>query len=49
LFGPVAKYEKADKMLDFMKSGQQIQGHTLELIAQQGGNLRKVRMKADDF
>jgi hypothetical protein len=49
LFGPGAKYEKADQRFDFMKSGQQIQGHTLKLIAQQGGNLRKVRMKADDF
>lgn len=49
LFGPGTKYEKADQKFDFTISGRQIHGYTLQLIDQQGGNLRKVKMKADDF
>jgi hypothetical protein len=49
LFGPGTKYEKADQRFDFTISGQQIHGYTLQLIDQQGGNLRKVKMRGDDF
>jgi len=49
LFGPRTKYEKADERFNFTISGQQVLGYTLQLIDQQGGNLKKVKMKADEF
>ncbi|UNC91222.1 hypothetical protein [Candidatus Contubernalis alkaliaceticus] len=49
LFGSRTNYEKADERFNFTISGQQVFGYTLQLIDQQDGNLKKVKMKADEF
>lgn len=49
LFGPKTNYEKADEKFDFCQDGGKIKGYTIQLIEQHDGNLRKVRMRADEF
>ncbi|MGI6317325.1 MAG: hypothetical protein ACOX1J_01060 [Dethiobacteria bacterium] len=49
LFGPKTNYEKADEMFDFWQEERKIRGYTIQLIEQHDGNLRKVRMRADEF
>ncbi|MDD3653133.1 MAG: zinc ribbon domain-containing protein [Desulfotomaculaceae bacterium] len=49
LFGPETSYNKADKILNFYKSGNMIQGHTIELIQRIGGNLETSKIGPNNF
>jgi len=49
LFGPDTKYYEAEDIMYFRRSGQQVEGYYVELIAQEGGNLRTSTIPADKF
>lgn len=48
-FGPETRYYRADEVFHFTKSGDQIQGYTIELTERVGGNLDTDEMTAEDF
>jgi curved DNA-binding protein CbpA len=49
LFGPETTVAKADKTFDFLIDNEQVHGHTVELIKQQGGNLHTSEISLEDF
>jgi len=49
LFGPETEYMKADDTLNFEIIGNQVRGHRIELIVQQGGNLRTDPIPESEF
>jgi hypothetical protein len=49
LFGPNTIYSQADEVFDFHETSQGINGYSVELILQAGGNLSTSRADASDF
>ncbi|SEO18138.1 hypothetical protein SAMN05216404_11325 [Nitrosospira multiformis] len=49
LFGPDTNYSEAEKTFQFTMLGNQINGYTLQLIRQQGGNLFTKSISANQF
>jgi hypothetical protein len=49
LFDPNTTYTKADAQLDFRVEGDQVLGHTIELIAQVNGNFTETSIAPSDF
>lgn len=49
LFGPQTSYSRADEQLVFRIAGDQVLGHTIELIKQVNGNLRETAIAPSDF
>jgi hypothetical protein len=49
LFGPDTVYSVADKPLIFSVDGDDVVGHTLELVKQVNGNLGETQIGAADF
>ena len=48
-FGPEPHYLKADDTFTFEIVGQQVRGHRIELVLQEGGNLRTESIPEGDF
>lgn len=49
LFGPSTVYSKADRIFSFIQTTDSVNGYTIELIRQAGGNLRTSSIPANDF
>jgi DnaJ-domain-containing protein 1 len=49
LFGPETTVAKAEKTFDFRIDGDKVNGYTIELIKQQGGNLHTSNISLEDF
>jgi hypothetical protein len=49
LFGPDTIYSKADEVFDFYETSQGINGYSVELILQAGGNLSTSQADSSDF
>lgn len=49
LFGPNTSYYIADAKMDFYRSGNAYNGHTVELIPRVGGNLRTEKINKNSF
>lgn len=49
LFGPNTLYSRADKPLTFSTEGNDVVGHTLELVKQVNGNLEETPIAPTDF
>ena len=49
LFGEDTVAARGNRSLTFKRAGQYIEGHTIELISQPDGNLRRVNMSVEDF
>lgn len=49
LFGPDTHYSEAQTVLDFSQRGNQVSGHTVELIMQAHGNLHTITISPDKF
>jgi len=49
LFGPKTEYMKADGTFNFEIIGNRVRGHGVELIVQQGGNLRTDPIPESEF
>lgn len=49
LFGPDTHYSETDKTFEFSVQGNQINGYTVELIRQRGGNLHTRSISANQF
>jgi hypothetical protein len=49
LFGPDTRYSETDKTFTFTSFGNQINGYTIELIRQHGGNLHTKSISANQF
>jgi len=49
LFGPVTTYNKADKKFDFINTGDQVSGYTVELYTQVNGNLRSSGISPNEW
>ena len=49
LFGPTTAYSKANRIFNFVQTGNRVKGYTIELIRQPGGNLRTSSISANDF
>ncbi len=48
-FGPEAVFSRADERFDFTRVGDQVQGYTVELILQTGGNLETEQIPPEAF
>jgi hypothetical protein len=49
LFGPDTIYSKADEVFDFYETSEGVNGYSVELILQVGGNLSTSEADASDF
>jgi hypothetical protein len=49
LFGPETRYSEADKTFSFSVQGNQVNGYTVTLIRQSGGNLHTKSISANNF
>jgi hypothetical protein len=49
LFGPDTIYSQADEVFDFYETSQGVNGYSVELILQTGGNLSTSQADASDF
>ena len=49
LFGSNTSYNQADSRMTFEILGNRVSGHTVELIKQEGGNLRTSKLNAANF
>lgn len=49
LFGPDTSVSMADSRLDFTEDAEGYNGHTIELILQDNGNLNTTRLRKEDF
>lgn len=49
LFGADTTYSQADQIFQFTSDGNQISGHTIELISQVNGNLATKKIGKDNF
>ena len=48
-FGPTASYYRSPELFEFTSSNSQYLGYTVELVLQQGGNLRTTRIDPEEF
>lgn len=49
LFGPDTQYSEAQSILDFTQRGDEVSGHTVELIMQAHGNLHTSKIRPEKF
>jgi hypothetical protein len=49
LFGPETSYAELDAQFDFEREGEQVRGHSIELIMQTGGNLKQKKIRPEDW
>jgi len=49
LFGEETATAKADELLSFTRTGQYVEGHSIELIVQEGGNLGRQELPVSAF